>query len=77
MSKIVVARVARENYHFRGKRIPVGRVVKVSESAFEDAQRVRPPYLVAATSAEARAGVAELPAEEPEVAEAPAKPSRK
>lgn len=61
-SDLVPAKVVGENYHFRGKKIPKGRIVQVTRSALEEAGRVNPPYLIAATRAEvAKSPLVELP----------------
>jgi len=69
--KLVAAKVNRDGYRFRGRLIPKGRIVKVTESALQAAQRIQPPYLTAATPEEARkVGITELPAPEPVPTEA-------
>jgi hypothetical protein len=79
-SDLVNAKVAVDNYHFRGRKIQKGRIVQVTRSALEEAALVQPPYLVPATSAEVkRSTVAELPDYEPpaEETEPPATGKRK
>jgi hypothetical protein len=38
------AKIVRENYVFRGRKIPVGTVVQVTEAQFASMTRMKPPY---------------------------------
>lgn len=42
--KTFPVRITRSNYVFRGRKIPVGTVVEVTEAQFASMTAVRPPY---------------------------------
>jgi hypothetical protein len=42
--KTFPAKIVRANYVFRGRKIPVGTVVQVTEAQFTSMTRVKPPY---------------------------------